>query len=78
MFETASKWNIGAIAQEKAAKKRASWSAFEMPTDEEITKVADLLVSPLRQCRLPPLASCFSAPLASMVTDPLSLPTPAG
>ena len=43
MIDAASKWNIGAIAQEKAAKKRASWSAFEMPTDEEITKVADLL-----------------------------------
>jgi hypothetical protein len=43
MFKAASKWNIGAIAQEMAAKKRASWSLFEIPADEEITKVADLL-----------------------------------
>ena len=43
MLKTASKWDIGAIAQEKAAKKRASWSAFEAPAEEEITKVADLL-----------------------------------
>ena len=43
MFKPASKWDIGAIAQEKAARKRSSWSAFEPPTEEEITKVADLL-----------------------------------
>lgn len=42
MLKTANKWDIGAIAQEKTARKRSSWSAFETPTDEEITKVADL------------------------------------
>ena len=43
MLKAASKWSIGAIAQEKAAKKRASWSALGLPTEEEITKVAELL-----------------------------------
>jgi hypothetical protein len=42
MFKTA-KWNIGSIAQERGARKRSSWSAFETPTGEEITRVADLL-----------------------------------
>ena len=43
MFKSACEWNTGAIAQEKAARKRSSWSAFEAPTGEETTKVADLL-----------------------------------
>jgi hypothetical protein len=43
MLKSASKWDIGAIAQEKAARKRSSWSAFEAPIEEEITKAVDLL-----------------------------------
>ena len=43
MLEAASKWNIGGIGQEKAGRKRKSWSALETPTDGEIAIVADLL-----------------------------------
>ena len=43
MLKAANKWNIGAIGQERAARKRESWSAFETPAGEKLTKVADLL-----------------------------------
>ena len=43
MFKTATSWNTGGIAQEKAARRRATWSPFEVPTSEEIAIIAVLL-----------------------------------
>ena len=43
MIETAATWNIGAIDQGKAARRRATWSPLETPTTEEIILIADLL-----------------------------------
>jgi hypothetical protein len=43
MIETASSWNTAGIAQEKAARRRATWSPFEVPTSEEIAIIAVLL-----------------------------------
>jgi hypothetical protein len=43
MIETATTWNIGAIDQGKAARRRATWSPLETPTTEEIILIADLL-----------------------------------
>jgi hypothetical protein len=43
MFKTATSWNTGGIAQEKAARRRTTWSPFEVPTSEEIAIIAGLL-----------------------------------
>jgi hypothetical protein len=43
MFKTATSWNTGGIAEEKAARRRATWSPFEVPTREEIAIIAVLL-----------------------------------
>jgi hypothetical protein len=75
MIETASSWNTQAIDQEKAVRRRATWSPLETPNPEEIILIADLLgfseqaieIAAARQLLF--CATCRDGPRSFVVSD---------